>query len=99
MPVLKGGALERQERFLEFHPRIERRVYNHSIVADGWRLTLYPDAGPEWGELFHLDADPGEHENLFHEPAHRIARDRLAERLTSGFPASPDAGTALIAKW
>ena len=62
-------------------------------------MTLYPDAEPGWGELFDLEADPGEHESLFNDSAHRALRDRLARRLASRFPARPDAGTALIAKW
>ena len=99
VPVFEGGRLERRERFLEFHPRMDARVYNHSIVTDGWRLTLYPNGERAWGELFDLEADPGEHENLFHDPAHGAVRDRLAERLASRFPPDPEAGTALIAKW
>ena len=99
VPVFEGGRLARRERFLEFHPRIDARVYNHSIVTDGWRLTLYPKGERGWGELFDLEGDPGEHENLFDDPARVSVRDRLAERLVSRFPADPKAGTALIAKW
>ena len=99
VPVLRGDPPAPRDRFLEFHPRIDGRVYNHSIVTDGWRLTLYPDGEPDWGELFDLEADPGEHENLYYDPAHRTVRDRLADRLASRFPAMPDAGTALLAKW
>jgi len=99
VPVLCGGRLQREERFLEFHPRIDPRVYNHSIVTDRWRLTLYPDGEPHWGELFDLEADRGEHENLYNDSAHRARRDHLAERLVSCFPPRPDAGAALIAKW
>ena len=91
--------MEGRERFLEFHPRIDRRTYNHSIDTGRWRLTLYPGSGSGWGELFNLGSDPGERENLFHSADHRAVRDRLAERLQSRFPADPDAGTALIAKW
>ena len=58
-----------------------------------------PESEADWGELFDLEADPGEHHNLFHEPAHRIRRDSLAEALTASFPAAPEAGTRLIAKW
>ena len=61
--------------------------------------TLYPGGEPGWGELFDLRADPGEHENLFDDPAHRTVRDRMAERLASRFPAMPNVGTALLAKW
>ena len=99
MPVLWGRDLERHERFLEFHPRIDHRVYNHSMVTDRWRLTLHPEGEPGWGELFDLVADPGEHENLFNEPAHHWMRDRLVECLVSRSPARANAGTPLIAKW
>ncbi len=98
-PLLEDRPLDRSARFLEFHPRIDSRVYNHSIVTDDWRLTLYPRGKADWGELFDLAADPGEHHNLFHDPAHHARRDCLAEALTASFPAAPDAGTPLVAKW
>lgn len=97
-PLFEGRPLDRKARFLEYHPRTDPRLYNHSIVTDGWRLTLYPESGADWGELFDLEADPEEHHNLFHDPAHRIHRDSLAEVLTSSFPAAPNTGTPLIAK-
>lgn len=99
VPVLEGRTLERRARFLEFHPRICMSQYNHSIVTDAWRLTLYPQGDEGWGELFDLETDPGEHANLFNDPGHRSRRNALAEQLTSSFPAAPDAGTRLIAKW
>ena len=98
-PAFDGGTLERGARFLEFHPRIDRHQYNHSIVTESWRLTLYPQADEGWGELFDLETDPGEHRNLFDDPVHRTRRDLLAERLVASFPAAPDAGTRLLAKW
>ena len=98
-PILRSDGMKARERFLEFHPRIDHRTYNHSIDAGRWRLTLYPESGSDWGELFDLGSDPGERENLFQRAGHRAVRDRLSERLQSRFPADPGAGTALIAKW
>ena len=98
-PVLEGESLGRDARFLEFHPRIDGRVYNHSVVTDDWRLTLYPQSDDNWGELFDLQADPGEHRNLFDDAKYRVTRDRLADDLTKRFAAAPQAGTDLIAKW
>ena len=69
------------------------------MVTERCRPTLCPDGEPGWGELFGLEADPGEHDDLFNDSTHRALRGRLAERLVSCFPARPDAGTALIAKW
>ena len=79
VPVLRGDAPAPRERFLEFHPRVDGRVYNHSIVTDGWRLTLYPDGEPDWGELFDLEADPGEHR----EP---VRRSRAPHRSGTAWP-------------
>ncbi len=98
-PVLEGQRLERGARYLEFHPRIDKRVYNHSIVTDDWRLTLYPASDEDWGELFDLSADPGEHRNLFHDTKYRAIRNQLADDLNEGFAAAPQSGTELIAKW
>ena len=98
-PALEGRSLGRRTRFLEFHPRIDPRAYNHSIVTEAWRLTLYPRAGGDWGELFDLRSDPGEHRNLFNDPDRRAIRDSLAGTLAARFGARPDAGTDLVAKW
>ena len=88
----------RSTLFLEYHPRTRMETYNHSILTRDRRLTLYPSE-PDWGELFDLDADPGEHNNLFGDERYRADRDRLAIRLNQEFPAKPDAGEPLLAKW
>lgn len=98
VPLFEGGELQREELNLEYHPRLTEETYNHSLLTRERRLTLYP-MRPTWGELFDLEADPGEHHNLFNEPRYKAERDRLIERLTEGFPARPDAGEPLLAKW
>ncbi len=97
-PVLEEKPLDRDALFLEFHPRIQRETYNHSLVTQDWRLTLYPES-EGWGELFDLEADPGEHCNRFNDPAYRTIREQLTQRLIQEFPARPEAGTMLLAKW
>jgi arylsulfatase A-like enzyme len=51
----------------------------HTIRQDDWRLTLYH--GEDWGELYDLDRDPGEFENLWADPAHAGTRAELIEAL------------------
>ena len=97
-PVLDGSAPQREALHLEYHPRVQAEAYNHSIQTATRRLTLYP-VEPDWGELFDLERDPGEHDNMFLDSRYRAERDRLIERLTSEFSALPGAGTALLAKW
>ena len=98
-PLLEGDDKNwRDAQFLEYHAKITPDCYNHSILTDDWRLTLYP-LRPEWGELFDLNADPGEHRNLFADLAHDDIRDKLAMRLAAQFGARPEAGGEFIAKW
>jgi arylsulfatase A-like enzyme len=96
--VLAGEASARDTLFLEYHPRIQAETYNHSLLNANWRLTLYPSQ-PEWGELFDRNADPGEHHNLYQESDYAEVRDLLSARLRNEFPARPEAGTPLLAKW
>ena len=98
LPLLGGGQAGRTCLHLEYHPRIRQDTYNHSILTQECRLTLY-SSQPDWGEMFDLEADPGEHRNVFHESAYRSQRNRLIDRLTREFPARPDAGEPLLAKW
>ena len=96
--LFDGGPCQREALYLEFHPRIRQEMYNHSIWTGQHRLTLYPSR-PHWGELFDLESDPGEHHNVFHEASYAVRRDQLIERLGNTFPAAPDAGSELVAKW
>ena len=97
-PLLNGKTWGRDALFLEYHPRVDPDTYNHSIISQGFRLTLYPTQA-EWGELFCHATDPGEHRNLFNDPLYQIQRDQLIQRLKNEFPAATDVGTPLIAKW
>jgi arylsulfatase A-like enzyme len=51
----------------------------HTLVEAGWRLSVFDGVG--WGELYDLDRDPGEFENLWDAPAHAATRARLMEAL------------------
>ena len=48
------------------------------ITADRWKLTLCP---ADQGELYDLNTDPNETQNLFDEPAHRDRVRAMAARL------------------
>jgi arylsulfatase A-like enzyme len=97
-PLFDGTAEARSALYMEYHPRIREETYNHSILTRDRRLTLYPFE-PSWGELFDLEADPGEHRNVFDEPGYKLDRDRLADRLNREFPTMAEAGEPLLAKW
>lgn len=46
-----------------------------------WKLNLYPDAGPQYGQLFDLSDDPDESRNLYADPARARLREGLLGRL------------------
>ena len=48
------------------------------VAADGWKLNLY---GQGQGELYDLNADPHELENLYHRPEQRARIGELSERI------------------
>ena len=67
---------ESQRRgYMGFDPNFRART----IVADQWRLTLY--SGAAWGELYNLENDPNEFDNLWDDPRHKGLRTEMLERL------------------
>ena len=51
----------------------------HTVLDGRWRLSLFD--GIEFGELYDLESDPGEFDNLWADPAHSATRARLTEEL------------------
>ncbi|MGH6739768.1 MAG: sulfatase/phosphatase domain-containing protein, partial [Bradyrhizobium sp.] len=50
-----------------------------TIVTEHWRMTIAH--GDPWGELYDLQNDPYEMENLFDDPGHRAVRAGMMEKL------------------
>lgn len=96
-PLLRGTpAAGREAIWAEYHPRVIPEQYNHTLITENWRLTLYPRR-PHWGELFDRRIDPGEHRNLFHDPDRRAARDELTNRMQREWPPALDVDSPRIA--
>ena len=51
----------------------------HTVVDGRWRLSIFD--GADFGELYDLDSDPGEFENLWDSAAHAAIRAELTERI------------------
>ncbi len=87
VPALDGGAPAPRPVFMEAtqptHPEVERGAWPNArkarAVRDGpWKYVHAPYNG--WEELFHVERDPGERQNLLlgtPAPAVRLERDRL----------------------
>jgi arylsulfatase A-like enzyme len=98
-PVLDQDVAEfRKYNFGEYHPAAKAELYNQTVSTTRWRLTRYPDR-PEWGELFDLENDPGEHYNLFNQPDHSEIISELSEILASRFPPQASVDNQALCKW
>ncbi|MTI03378.1 sulfatase [Roseibium sp. RKSG952] len=98
-PLLSDrDAPARSELFAEYHPRTRMDTYNQTLMTGDWRITIYPE-NPEWGELFHLLNDPGEHINLFFEPKYSARKQNFIERMAREFPAAAQAGGPSLATY
>ncbi|MFJ8863458.1 hypothetical protein ACIRD8_34205 [Streptomyces sp. NPDC102451] len=61
------------------------------IRTPGWKYVHRYPHGPH--ELYDMDRDPGERENLVADPARASARDELAARLDTWFATYVDPST------
>ncbi len=80
---LLNGA-RRDAAFIQYdhqrpHPGLGGPPRVHAVVEPAWRLSVFD--GQNGGELYDLDADPGEFRNLWDDPAAAAEKARLMERL------------------
>src|SRR5437763_299827 len=84
LPALRGAGAVRESVFIQYdhqHPspgtNVPPRV--HSLIDRRYRISVFHGTG--WGELYDLQADPGEFENLWEDPAHASIRAQMVEQL------------------
>lgn len=64
-----------------------------------WKLNVYPTAGQEFGQLFDLQSDPDEAENLYATPQYRSIREEMLWRLTQRCHLNTDPLPFLLTQW
>lgn len=101
-PILRGDAdihFHKSTVFCDFNDSVGYSPipdYTQATMTfDGrYKLALYHSH--DIGELFDLDSDPGEFENLFDDPEYAELRDRLILRHLNRFAGTLDAGIERI---
>ncbi len=83
LPVLEGKPV-RDSVFIQYDHQasspgtgVPARV--HSLIDGRYRISVFHGTG--WGELYDLQADPGEFANLWDDPAHVTTRAAMTEKL------------------
>jgi arylsulfatase A-like enzyme len=84
LPVVEQGTNVRDAVFIQYdhqapNPGTNEPARVHSLVDDRYRVSVFHGTG--WGELYDLQNDPGEFDNLWDDPAHTKTRARMVERL------------------
>jgi len=84
LPTLDGSTAVRDSVFIQYDhqhtsPGTDLPPRVHTLIDRRYRLSVFHGTG--WAELYDLESDPGEFENLWDDPAHASIRARMTERL------------------
>lgn len=77
--LARDDLLIEEQTYFENILGFEGQVRVRTLVHDRWRLSVY--YGVDWGELYDLDADPHEVNNLWDSDCHKATRQELLWRL------------------
>jgi arylsulfatase A-like enzyme len=84
LPAIAGEGATRDSMVIEDDQQramlgFEAPSRMRTLVTRRWRMTIAH--GDPWGELYDLQSDPHEMDNLFEEAGHRSVRGELMEKL------------------
>ncbi|MGI9380127.1 MAG: sulfatase family protein [Methyloligellaceae bacterium] len=84
LSAIRGEKEARDSVMIEFHDSgarmgFDQPAFVRTLVTQDWRLTLYKDQ--DWGELYNLENDPIESQNLWDDAKHHGTKARLIEQL------------------
>ncbi len=70
-----------------------------TLRTESWKLSIYPTAGPQFGQLFDLANDPEERENRYADPTCREIRGEMLWRLAARLAANVDPLPLVLSQW
>ena len=84
LPVVDGGRPVRDSVLIQYDGQpplagTKEPARVHSLIDGRYRVSVFHGTG--WGELYDLQDDPGEFDNLWDNPAHAKTRSRMIEQL------------------
>ena len=84
LPAVAQGVTVRDDVLIQYEHQVPTHGSDtpprvHTLIDRRWRLSVF--LGVDWGELYDLERDPGEFENLWDSPAHASIRAAMMERL------------------
>ena len=86
-PVFDGSKAQVRDSFLIENRAVEKGFYQKMMVTDRYKLVAYLDQ--EYGELYDLERDPNQYDNLWDSAKHRELQQTLLARICA---ASGDCG-------
>jgi arylsulfatase A-like enzyme len=84
LPVIERGETVRDAVFIQYDHQApnsgtQEPARVHSLVDGRYRISVFHGTG--WGELYDLQEDPGEFDNLWDKPDHTSTRAQMTEKL------------------
>ena len=81
-PLLEGEEIKWRQDFLYEHLFQFRRIpKSEGLVSLDWKFLQYLEQDPVYEQIFSLEDDPGEIDNVADDPAFRHVQDSLRSRL------------------
>lgn len=101
MPLLTGQSTTHRDsvymEFLNANPNYPTPPLLTGVRTERWKLNYCANA--KYGELYDLQNDPGEFNNVWHDPHHSDAREQMMQVLTSRMLSSTDPLPMRVAPW